>query len=162
MRRNLPEQQVAGGESVVQVADDGSGDDDARGTGQTLDQTHADEHCRMRCDGAHSSFRYVHGQAGQEGAPSAEGVAERADLAVRVRPPIPLAGPTTAARISLLVATRSRQGRRGCCRRALGQQVADPDVGVSRMIEGAPVRVEVRAGTGRSGVVRLMRVRGED
>lgn len=44
----------------------------------------------------------------------------------------------------------------------LGQQVADPDVGVSRMIEGAPVRVEVRAGTGRSGVVRLMRVRGED
>ncbi|MFE9881462.1 hypothetical protein [Streptomyces sp. NPDC005784] len=24
----------------------------------------------------------------------------------------------------------------------LGQQIADPDVGVSRMIEGAPVRVE--------------------
>lgn len=38
------------------------------------------------------------------------------------------------------------QGRRGCCRRALGQRVADLDVGVSRMIEGAPVRVEVRAG----------------
>jgi hypothetical protein len=44
----------------------------------------------------------------------------------------------------------------------LGQQVADPDEGVSRMIEGAPVLVEVRAGTGRSGVVRVMRVRGED
>lgn len=30
------------------------------------------------------------------------------------------------------------------------------------MTEGAPVRVEVRAGTGRSGAVCLMRVRGED
>ena len=74
-----PEQQAGGSESVVQVADDGSGDDDARGTGQTLDQTHADKHRRMRCEGAHDSFRYVYGQAGQEGTPSAEGVAERAD-----------------------------------------------------------------------------------
>lgn len=44
----------------------------------------------------------------------------------------------------------------------LGRQTTDPDVGVSRMIEGAPVRLEVRAGTGRSRVVLLMRVRDED
>ncbi|GHB91144.1 hypothetical protein GCM10010306_102860 [Streptomyces umbrinus] len=72
-------QQAGGAESVVQVTDDGPGDDDPGGARQALDQAHADEDRGIGGDGAQEARRDVHGQSGQEGAASAEGVAEGPD-----------------------------------------------------------------------------------
>lgn len=66
-------------QAVVEVADDGSGDDDARRPGQALEQPEADEQLGGGGEGADGGGQYVDHHAGEQRSAASPAVAQRPD-----------------------------------------------------------------------------------